>query len=145
MERNQPLVIFNFLSDFLFCVALLIKNKAAGLQVQYIEQKFFFVSYTKSFVIKHQFTGKNCISKNWPKIFQTTLYYCFSNIIFSRLENLLKKTNGKVLFQGGELDGNDLFIPPTILDITPEDIIMKNEVNFNKNMFDQKIEFYKEK
>jgi hypothetical protein len=41
---------------------------------------------------------------------------------------LLKLTNGTILHQGGMPVENDLFIPPTILDVEVDDPIMKTEV-----------------
>ena len=44
------------------------------------------------------------------------------------MENLLKETNGQILFEGGEKNRDDLFIPPTLLDVTPDDAIMTTEI-----------------
>lgn len=47
---------------------------------------------------------------------------------FSRLESLLKNSEGTELHKSGEANRDDLFIPPTILDIQLEDALMKSEV-----------------
>uniref|UniRef100_A0A7E4WB59 Aldedh domain-containing protein n=1 Tax=Panagrellus redivivus TaxID=6233 RepID=A0A7E4WB59_PANRE len=47
---------------------------------------------------------------------------------FDRLNALLEKTKGATLFKGGEPDRDDVFIPPTIIDALPEDIVMQDEI-----------------
>uniref|UniRef100_A0A7E4ZXQ9 Aldehyde dehydrogenase n=1 Tax=Panagrellus redivivus TaxID=6233 RepID=A0A7E4ZXQ9_PANRE len=47
---------------------------------------------------------------------------------FDRLENLLNTTNGEILFQGGNPDRSDNFIPPVIIDSSLEDPIMADEI-----------------
>lgn len=42
---------------------------------------------------------------------------------------LLEKTKAPRLFDGGEIDRNDFFIPPVILDALLDDIVMEEEVN----------------
>lgn len=49
---------------------------------------------------------------------------------FSRLENLLKESNGKIIFEGGTPDRDDLYIPPVLIDISTDDVLMKSEVTF---------------
>jgi hypothetical protein len=41
----------------------------------------------------------------------------------------LEKTDGNILFKGGEADRKDLFIPPTIIDVERSDLFMQDEVN----------------
>ncbi|GMS79198.1 hypothetical protein PENTCL1PPCAC_1373, partial [Pristionchus entomophagus] len=47
---------------------------------------------------------------------------------FDRLVSLLDKTEGKHAVELGEPDREDLFIPPTVLDVTREDELMKDEI-----------------
>ncbi|KHJ98395.1 aldehyde dehydrogenase family protein [Oesophagostomum dentatum] len=47
---------------------------------------------------------------------------------FDRLSSLLDSTKGAVLFKGGDLDRNDLFIPPVILDVEKDDAFMQDEI-----------------
>lgn len=47
------------------------------------------------------------------------------------MHNLLETSKGEVLFKGGEFDADDLFIPPYILDVTFDDVLMKDEVIFH--------------
>ncbi|CAD6197659.1 unnamed protein product [Caenorhabditis auriculariae] len=47
---------------------------------------------------------------------------------FDRLSALLDKTEGAVLFSGGERDRNDLFLPPVILDVKASDPFMHDEI-----------------
>uniref|UniRef100_A0A7E4UN02 Aldehyde dehydrogenase n=1 Tax=Panagrellus redivivus TaxID=6233 RepID=A0A7E4UN02_PANRE len=56
----------------------------------------------------------------------------FSRIIntrhFDRLNNIIKTSNGEILFQGGKPDRDDLFIPPTIIEATEDDSTMEDEL-----------------
>jgi aldehyde dehydrogenase (NAD+) len=47
---------------------------------------------------------------------------------FDRINSLLEKTNAPILFKGGEVDREDLFIPPIILDAQRSDIFMEDEI-----------------
>ncbi|VDK53015.1 unnamed protein product [Anisakis simplex] len=47
---------------------------------------------------------------------------------FDRLKKLLDESKSIVLHKNGELDRNDLFIPPIILDSNGDDIIMQDEI-----------------
>jgi len=47
---------------------------------------------------------------------------------WNRLNSLLQKSSGKVLFQGGQSDESDLFIPPMIMDISFNDSLMMEEI-----------------
>ncbi|KAK5981492.1 Aldehyde dehydrogenase dimeric NADP-preferring [Trichostrongylus colubriformis] len=47
---------------------------------------------------------------------------------FDRLSSLLDTTKGIALFVGGERDRNDLFIPPTVLDVQRDDPFMHDEI-----------------
>lgn len=47
---------------------------------------------------------------------------------FDRISALLDKTAGRVVFSGGERDKDDLFIPPTILDVHKDDVLMEDEI-----------------
>lgn len=47
---------------------------------------------------------------------------------FDRLASLIGKSKGEVLLKAGELDKSDLFIPPMVLDVEEDDILMKEEI-----------------
>ncbi|CAI4223568.1 unnamed protein product [Auanema sp. JU1783] len=47
---------------------------------------------------------------------------------YDRISSLLEQTKGTVLFSGGERDRDDLFIPPTILDVHVDDPFMQDEI-----------------
>lgn len=47
---------------------------------------------------------------------------------FDRLASLLEKTKATKLFDGGELDRDDLFIPPMVLDTPVNDVVMEDEI-----------------
>jgi len=47
---------------------------------------------------------------------------------FDRVKALLESTHGKILFKGGEMDRNDVFIPPIIVDAPLKDRLMEEEV-----------------
>ncbi|KAI1723859.1 aldehyde dehydrogenase family domain-containing protein [Ditylenchus destructor] len=69
----------------------------------------------------HNFYGKHFQSSpDYSRIINTSH--------FERLESLLERTKAPRLFDGGELDRDDLFIPPFLLDATVQDPIMENEI-----------------
>ncbi|KAJ1366737.1 hypothetical protein KIN20_027492 [Parelaphostrongylus tenuis] len=45
-----------------------------------------------------------------------------------RISSLLDSSHGTILFQGGERDRDDLFIPPVIIDVKKDDPFMKDEI-----------------
>ncbi|KAJ1366758.1 hypothetical protein KIN20_027514 [Parelaphostrongylus tenuis] len=45
-----------------------------------------------------------------------------------RICSLLDSSHGTILFQGGEVDRDDLFIPPVIIDAKKDDPFMKDEI-----------------
>uniref|UniRef100_A0AC34FUP2 Aldehyde dehydrogenase n=1 Tax=Panagrolaimus sp. ES5 TaxID=591445 RepID=A0AC34FUP2_9BILA len=47
---------------------------------------------------------------------------------FDRINSLLEKTKAPILFKGGEVDRDDLFIPPILLDAHRSDIFMEDEI-----------------
>uniref|UniRef100_A0AC34R227 Aldehyde dehydrogenase n=1 Tax=Panagrolaimus sp. JU765 TaxID=591449 RepID=A0AC34R227_9BILA len=47
---------------------------------------------------------------------------------FDRIHSLYEKTKGKIVFNGGEFDRDDCFIPPIILDVEQNDIFMHDEI-----------------
>lgn len=47
---------------------------------------------------------------------------------FDRISTLLDASNGTVMFSGGERDRDDLFIPPTVLDVQKDDAFMADEI-----------------
>lgn len=49
-------------------------------------------------------------------------------MLFSRLNDLLSKSKGTILFQGGEIDRDDLFMPPVVIDVDKDDALMQDEV-----------------
>uniref|UniRef100_F1KTN9 Aldehyde dehydrogenase n=1 Tax=Ascaris suum TaxID=6253 RepID=F1KTN9_ASCSU len=80
---------------------------------------------------------------------QTSIDY--SRIInkqhFDRLSTILEKSTATILYKGGELDRDDLFIPPIIIDANKEDATMENEIFgpilpiISVNGFNEAIEF----
>lgn len=54
---------------------------------------------------------------------------------FSRVKSLVDKSKGKVLFQGGDFDRDDVFVPPIVLDAEKDDPIMESEVVISKFAF----------
>uniref|UniRef100_A0A0N4Z7A6 Aldehyde dehydrogenase n=1 Tax=Parastrongyloides trichosuri TaxID=131310 RepID=A0A0N4Z7A6_PARTI len=47
---------------------------------------------------------------------------------WNRINDLINKTKGTILIKEGEPDEKDLFIPPTIIDVSKDDICMKDEI-----------------
>ncbi|VDM55351.1 unnamed protein product [Angiostrongylus costaricensis] len=47
-----------------------------------------------------------------------------------RISSLLDSSRGTILFQGGDRDRDDLFIPPVIIDVKRDDPFMKDEARF---------------
>ncbi|VDO27472.1 unnamed protein product [Onchocerca flexuosa] len=47
---------------------------------------------------------------------------------FDRLSSLLARSNGQILYQGGKLNRNDLFIPPIIIAVSANDALMEEEI-----------------
>ncbi|KAI6190582.1 Aldehyde dehydrogenase [Aphelenchoides bicaudatus] len=99
------------------------------------------VKYFKQVLV--EFYGSNCQeSKDYSRI--------INERHFNRLQNLLKQTNGRLLYKmDGELDQNDLFIPPHLfeLDMNTSDALMDDELFgpilpiFEVDSFDDALEF----
>uniref|UniRef100_A0A0K0FK22 Aldehyde dehydrogenase n=1 Tax=Strongyloides venezuelensis TaxID=75913 RepID=A0A0K0FK22_STRVS len=51
-----------------------------------------------------------------------------NNRHWNRISSLLNKTKGTILVQEGTPDENDLFIPPTIIDVSKDDPFMEDEI-----------------
>uniref|UniRef100_A0A1I7YJA6 Aldehyde dehydrogenase n=1 Tax=Steinernema glaseri TaxID=37863 RepID=A0A1I7YJA6_9BILA len=47
---------------------------------------------------------------------------------FDRVKSLLDKSIAQVLIKAGELDRNDVFIPPVLLDVKADDAVMEDEI-----------------
>lgn len=68
---------------------------------------------------------------------------------FNRLDEMLQNSNALVIYKGGDLNRSDLFVPPIILDASPEDTVMKSEIFgpvlpiVTVSGFDEAIEFIK--
>ncbi|OZC08880.1 aldehyde dehydrogenase family protein [Onchocerca flexuosa] len=56
------------------------------------------------------------------------LVFLLFNWFFSRLSSLLARSNGQILYQGGKLNRNDLFIPPIIIAVSANDALMEEEI-----------------
>uniref|UniRef100_A0A915E5D0 Aldehyde dehydrogenase n=1 Tax=Ditylenchus dipsaci TaxID=166011 RepID=A0A915E5D0_9BILA len=73
---------------------------------------------------------KDCIIQRFGENAQKSPNY--SRIVnknhFDRIKSLVEKSSAKVLYKGGELDRDDVFIPPIILDANKEDCSMKAEI-----------------
>lgn len=52
------------------------------------------------------------------------MFGCF----FSRLSSLIARSSGQILYKGGELNRSDLFIPPIIIAVSADDVLMEDEV-----------------
>ncbi|KAM3717115.1 Aldehyde dehydrogenase, dimeric NADP-preferring [Dirofilaria immitis] len=70
---------------------------------------------------------------------------------FDRLCGLLSRSKGQILYKGGELNRNDLFIPPIIISVSADDALMKDEIFgpilpiITTNSFDEAISFIRSK
>ncbi|KAL3985509.1 Aldehyde dehydrogenase family protein [Acanthocheilonema viteae] len=66
---------------------------------------------------------------------------------FDRLSSLLARSNGQILYKGGELSRSDLFIPPIIIAVSADDVLMEDEIFgpilpiVTTNGFDEAINF----
>uniref|UniRef100_A0A0R3RQE9 Aldehyde dehydrogenase n=1 Tax=Elaeophora elaphi TaxID=1147741 RepID=A0A0R3RQE9_9BILA len=66
---------------------------------------------------------------------------------FDRLSSLLARSNGQILYKGGELNRSDLFIPPIIIAVSADDVLMEDEIFgpilpiVTTNGFDEAISF----
>ncbi|CEF63604.1 Aldehyde dehydrogenase NAD(P)-dependent family and Aldehyde dehydrogenase domain and Aldehyde/histidinol dehydrogenase domain and Aldehyde dehydrogenase, N-terminal domain and Aldehyde dehydrogenase, C-terminal domain-containing protein [Strongyloides ratti] len=68
-----------------------------------------------------EFYGENVqLSKDYSRI--------INNRHWNRISNLLKNTKGNILVQEGTPDENDLFIPPTIIEVSKDDTFMEDEI-----------------
>ncbi|VDM20101.1 unnamed protein product [Wuchereria bancrofti] len=47
---------------------------------------------------------------------------------FDRLSSLLARSSGQILYKGGELNRSDLFIPPIIIAVSANDVLMEDEI-----------------
>ncbi|CAJ0579387.1 unnamed protein product, partial [Mesorhabditis spiculigera] len=69
---------------------------------------------------------------------------------FDRVAALLDKTQGKVLISPGERNRDDLFVPPTVLDVQRDDAFMEDEIFgpvlpiLTINSFDEQLEYIRE-
>ncbi|VDK69965.1 unnamed protein product [Litomosoides sigmodontis] len=66
---------------------------------------------------------------------------------FDRLSSLLARSSGQILYKGGELNRCDLFIPPIIIAVSADDVLMEDEIFgpilpiVTANSFDEAINF----
>ncbi|KAI6181289.1 Aldehyde dehydrogenase [Aphelenchoides besseyi] len=47
---------------------------------------------------------------------------------FDRINSLLEKTKGRVLIKSGEANRDDLFVPPTVVEVQKSDVLMQEEL-----------------
>jgi acyl-CoA reductase-like NAD-dependent aldehyde dehydrogenase len=106
--------------------------------------------------VLHEFYGSDCReSKDYSRIindrhFELVFWVVLQVCFFSRLQDLLKRSNGRLLYKmDGELDRNDLFIPPHLVELhtNVDDSLMEDELFgpilpiFEANSFDEALEF----
>ncbi|MCP9264740.1 Aldehyde dehydrogenase [Dirofilaria immitis] len=80
--------------------------------------------------------GQTCIAPDYVLVtetLKTVLFLLFAiiftiHLFFSRLCGLLSRSKGQILYKGGELNRNDLFIPPIIISVSADDALMKDEL-----------------
>ncbi|VDN04993.1 unnamed protein product [Thelazia callipaeda] len=49
---------------------------------------------------------------------------------FDRLSTLLERSRGQILYMAGELNRSELFFPPVIIAVSPDDVLMEYELSF---------------
>lgn len=69
------------------------------------------------------------INTNHFKWVISTLFF-INHLIFSRINNLLKSTKGKLIYKSNdENDHDDCYIGPYVFEVKPDDPLMEDEVN----------------